>query len=193
MISATDNNIWSIWQRLLQLIKLARNSHRVYLVQGLAPGSILKNPFLEKLLPSLSLLHLVSLFENAIEQQMEICRWHLPKGMKKDLCNQIDFMKEKKSVMNASALHGLRKKRNKVAHELKLIKWSDLDDAINTVEIELQNWNMVRKRPQFEFFAEKSGVRDSDKPGFRYEEDTEFGLTLRGKKVFIHKTTLGWG
>lgn len=108
----------------------------------------------------------------------------MPKGYKNSLYYRIKFLGGNGILKNAQDLQDIREKRNEVAHESsKYIRWQDLDDYVAKIEHELQNLGLVGSRPKYEFFAERSKMRESAKPGFSLAQDYCYGLKINGRKV----------
>ena len=90
----------------------------------------------------------------------------MPSNFKQDLNGRINFLDLKGLLVNAVDLHKIREKRNKLSHELKeRLSWNEFDQALNVIDKEFQKLNFVGIRPKYEFYAGKSGMKESKDPG----------------------------
>ena len=133
------------------------------------------NPLLNRMLPTLLFVELISLLDEALEDYRLDKSLSFPKNGRHDLNQRIEILT--KELKSPEKLHSLRQKRNDLAHSSDVfIDWADLDNAIGTVETELQNLNLIGVRPHYDFYAERSSVRESDDPRYRLQFDYKYGL-----------------
>ena len=68
-------------------------------------------------------------------------------------------------------------RRNDLAHEPgKSVDWQEFHHVADVVEQELQHLGLVGEATPYKFFAERSGIRDSESPDVAFERDYAFGL-----------------
>lgn len=134
---------------------------------------------------------MVSLFDEALEHYITAKSLSKPKQYRNDLNGRIDFLHSQGALHNSGKLHGIRKKRNDLAHEAgKTVSWQELDDTLGIVEQELQKLGFVGDRPQYEYYGERSKMRTSINPQAFAAVDYYFGVTCEGRKVIEFSSTL---
>jgi hypothetical protein len=80
-------------------------------------------------------------------------------------------------IANCSGLHGIRDRRNLLAHEVSATTmWENLGADLDTVESELQHLGFVGDRPDYKYFGERSAMRECDEPGIAFAQDFRFGI-----------------
>ena len=189
--SESGRDIPSRWHRLLQILEILRNYKHVSLVTS-PSGSVPHNPIIDAILPSLLLLQFVSLFEDAAMQRILKMGWKFKKE-KATLYNRIQLLSDNESVLDSSELHAIRLTRNDVAHNLKFIDWSYLVHSVDIIEKELQNWALIGSRPDYQFFVERSGMKEAEKEEFLFAMDYEVGIKLNDKKLWSYAWTTSFG
>ena len=105
-------------------------------------------------------------------------------------------MNDQSLIANYTALHGIRDLRNLLAHEVsETTTWDNLDADLDTVENELQYLGFVGDRPDYEYFGERSAMRDCDEPGIAFAQDFRFGIKCNNRVTmeisFTRKTHKG--
>ena len=182
-VLSTDLN--NAWRRVLAMIELAKNHAKVH---ALDTGHAMPNPLLDRLLPSLLFINLVSLLDEALEVFLEVKHMTLPKGYKQDLFHRIKYLNQEGHLKDSAGLQGLREKRNDIAHKEVYATWTEVEHAIAKIEDELQELRFVGTRPNYEFFAERSGAQSSDDPNVAFTFYYCFGLKENDKEV----VRVGW-
>ena len=105
------------------------------------------------------------------------CGFTVPKKYKKSLHGRIEYLNDQSLIANYAALHGIRDLRNMLAHEVSdTTTWDNLNADLDTVENELQHLGFVGDRPDYEYFGERSAMRDYDEPGVAFAQDFRFGI-----------------
>ena len=151
-----------MWHHFLKEIELAKNYHRLSQLGGIITP---RNPLLEYLLPSLFIIKLMAILEDAFAQFISENGLSLQTNHRPSLSSRINCMNNKGKLVDYKALDKLRVTRNRLAHEtVTQVGWDELENALDIVEIELQNLMFVGERPIYEFFAERSGAQASDEP-----------------------------
>lgn len=169
------------WRFFLQYVELMRNYNLPYAPDAAGPAP--KNPLLERFLPSLFLIYLVSVLDEATQGLMEQSAWTLPHKWRDNLFNRLRFLSEQGALLDHPALDKIRSERNDVAHAVVFSDWETLDGAIATVQTQLEAWGFVGAPPRYEFFSERIPLDASpdsrDAFGFEYR----FGLKEEGQPV----------
>ena len=180
MPSFLDDEILNAWHRLLQELELARNYHMPYMLTGF--GGAFRNPVLDYLLPSLLYVKLAAILDEALVFYINHHGLTMPKKYKKSLHGRIEFLNDQGLISDYSALHKIRGLRNLLAHEVaEMADWAKLDADLNAIENELQKLGFVGVRPRYEYFGERSGVRECDEPGVAFAQDYRFGVKLENR------------
>ena len=163
-------------------MELAKNYHLPYLLKS--TGSVCRNPILEKILPSLLYLRMVSLFDEGLLRYIKNNELSMPKEKyKNNLNGHIEFLNDNGLIKNTKKCHQIRKRRNDIAHESNTgISWTDLDNDFRIFESELKNLDLIGERPSYEIYAEQSAVRGSTEKNVLTEQDFCFGLKEGDKK-----------
>jgi len=185
--SESSEDIISLWHRLLQILEVSRNHERISLSSG---DSATPNPINDSILPSLLLLQFVSLFEDEATHRIQEKGWKLKKN---DLYNIIQLLADNNDISNKSKLHKIRKARNDVAHHFKFIDWSYLVHSVDIIEKELQKWELIGNRPDYQFFVERSVAKEAENEDFKFAPDYEVGVKLDDKKLWMYKWTTMFG
>lgn len=169
------------WRIFLIEVTLAKNYQTPYMIES--GGPVLDNPILENILPSLLLVKLASLADEALEEYITQKGLLMPQTYRDDFNGRINFLGDNSLLKDTTRLHKLRKLRNKLAHEsTSKAVWADLDKAIDTVDEELQQLGLVGVRPRFEISAERITVEPTD-PKYLMTFNYNVTVTNEGRKV----------
>lgn len=176
------------WHRFLQDLELAKTYPAAYQLAAFM-GGVPRNPILDRLLPWLLFVRLVSLLDEALGEH--ISSQKLPFQGKPDLYHRLEYLKDRNLITNAAQLHALRERRRSLAHDSLPnavvdptgLSWSDLSDAVDQVEAALQTLGLVGPRPCYAFFCERSSARPSADPRVAFGFDYSAGLKREGKVV----------
>ena len=180
MSSFLNDDILKAWHRLLQERELARNYHMPYLLEGF--GGTFRNPLLDYLLPSLLYVKLVAILDEALVFYIRDHGLTVPRKHKKSLHGRLEFLNDQGVVANYSSLNKIRGLRNLLAHKFsEMTDWAKLDTDLNAVENELQKLGFVGDRPPYEYFGERSAMRECDEPGIAFAQDYRFGIKCNNR------------
>jgi hypothetical protein len=138
---------------------------------------------LDGLLPSLLVVKLDSLLDEALSEYIDQRGLLIPRTYRADLNGKINFLRDGGYLKNASQLHHLRELRNDLAHEFAgKATWRDLDSLIDTVDHELQHLSFVGARPKFEIHSERVPTQPADP---KYLMSFNYSVTLKadGRKA----------
>jgi|CXWL01.1.fsa_nt_gi hypothetical protein len=150
-MSAED--ILKSWERFHQEALLARNYHMAPRRTEIQNNQI-PNPVLDRLLPSVLFLRMVSILDEALEFNIDERNIAWPTNKKRDLYNKIDILGDSGILRDKSQCHRIREKRNALAHDPgKFVEWSELYSHLDAVELELKNLGLVGERPRYAWFA----------------------------------------
>ena len=175
-----NQDILNGWKRLLQDIEFSKNYNRV------DPGHITaKNPVLDKLLPSLLYIKMLTILDDALKHFIGYHSLSLPKKKyRNDLNGRLNFLHDLKKLKHFGQLDSVRKKRNDYGHETEVwSNWTEFENDLATIEAELQHLGYIGQRPSYEFFSERSGAQDSERPEVLAEFNYRYGLKLDGKEI----------
>jgi hypothetical protein len=106
-----------------------------------------------------------------------------------DLQRRIDYLAESNSAVDREGLQTLRKRRNDIAHAIVRITRSDLGVAVAIVQAQLEAWGLVPPPPPYEFYAEASALRASERPGWSLEREYLCGVKNGDRTVMEYKYT----
>lgn len=196
MTSISSKDILNGWYGLLREIELAKNHKMANVITSLGPPA--PNPILDYLLPSLLFIKMVSLLDEALDFYIDAQALTMPRSYRGDLNGRINFLNDHSILTSAASLHDIRTKRNQLAHQMSHqgLTWEVLDNDLNTVETELQHLGLVGDRPIYEFYAEKSRMKDSPKEDVAFRVEYCYGLKENDEKVIqvswvqeVHKIT----
>ena len=173
-MSDTHTNITDIWRRLLIEVELAKNYPRPYLLHGVLPH---RNPLLEYLLPTLLYIKMVSIPDEALATYIDEQVLTMPKKHRNVLEGRVDFLTDEHILHNSKALHDIREQRNTLAHETtKQVGWGALESDLSEIQKTFEQLAFIGARPKYEFFAERSAMKDSNEPGVLAIQDFRYGL-----------------
>jgi hypothetical protein len=170
-----SEDIQQAWNRFLQQVELAKNYHMPYVLNGF--GSTFRNPLLDYLLPSLLYVRMVAILDEALALFISDRGLTVPKKYKRSLHGRIEYLNDRSLIVNYATLHGVRNLRNLLAHKVsESTTWDNLNADLDTVENELQHLGFVGDRPDYEYFGERSAMRECDEPGIAFAQDFRFGI-----------------
>jgi hypothetical protein len=157
---------------------------RKTLVTAWAPGFVPMRymavgfPPLRGVLGAMLYAELVSLFDSFCESQITQPRWKKVGS----LDAKIKALDSEGKIVDAGKLHAMRTRRNKIAHEVEQpVERADLDEAIATVQKQLEAWNLVGPARKYEAFMEHA-PKDNPRPGAS-ETHWTVGVQCDGKAV----------
>lgn len=176
-----SDQIGKSWRYFLIEVTFAKNYKAPYVIQSTAPAP--NNPILDDLLPSLLVVKLASLIDEALSEYIDQRSLLIPRTYRADFNGRINFLRDGGYLENASQLHQLRELRNNLAHEFGgKATWRDLDNLIDTADHELQHLRFVGERPKFEIHSERVPAEPADP---KYLMSFNFSVTLKadGRKA----------
>lgn len=185
MSPSGTSNVAQGWQKFLMDVELAKNYGRVA-VLGMVGASSPPNQLLEVLLPSLLYIRLGLVLDEALEAYIQ--GNGLTNIRKQDFNGRICFLADQGRLKDAGKLHAIRGRRNELAHDTTAYdptvatacSWSELDQSIDSVDVELQHLGLAGPRPEYRFHAGHEMVGG---PGF-LANDYFYSLLLDGETVF---------
>jgi hypothetical protein len=188
MPSTQIADVLEMWHAFLTDTELAKHYVQASMIVGRTPV-MAPNPILDRLLPSLFLLRLGSLLDEILKEYIDERRMTMDR--KDDLNGKITFLDNQGFLFNADKLHAIRRRRNALAHESgESCTWEDLEDAISTVDAELQHLGVVGPMPKYEFYGE-SIPREQAEPGHFVTFDVRYGIRENGKTRLEVTSVLG--
>ena len=169
------------WRNFLIEAAFAKDYKTPYVIES--GGPVANNPVLDTLLPSLLIVKLASLVDEALSECIARKGLAMPKTYRTDFNGKINFLRDGGQLKDAARLHKLREFRNELAHEpTGKANWKDLEAAIETANEALQHLGFVGPRPQFEMSAERVPSEPVD-PKYLMSFNYSVTLESEGKKV----------
>lgn len=181
------------WQNFLVVAELARNYKEVARAANIGMLTA-PNPLLEGLLPSLLYIRLASLIDDALGEYITSQGWTITKPLAEDLNGRIFFLESKGVLLRPTELHDLRRKRNTLAHQLSsACSWSELENAVQIGQQELENIKLVGPRPNYEFFSRRlhRELNQGEFMGFDFEYGINEGTQNVCRVQWGRSTTIG--
>lgn len=178
-----DKEYLKNYSNFIKQLKFAENYHVPYLLDS--TSAIISNPILDNfILPSLLYVRMVSLFDEGLSKYLGNKNLILPKKQyKDDLNGRLKFFADRTLLAAPNECHRIRKRRNEVAHEHhRKASWKEVRNDLPIIEFELQKLGLIDKRPDYKFYAERSGANNSDDPDAEFEFVYSFGLKEQNKK-----------
>jgi hypothetical protein len=159
---------------------LARNYGIAYRLDG---GVAARNPVLEKMLPSLLHIKMVSILDEALANKIAEDSLPFPKSYRHTLEGRISLARDSGLIKNGDILHVIRKRRNRTAHDISAkVTWDQLDDDILEVHKVLQSLVASGELPNFQVSAERTALQDSEEPGVLFHCDCRI-MVKEGDKI----------
>jgi hypothetical protein len=169
------------WRRTVLEWEAVKHYHEPY---ALIVGWTFRNPLIEHILPSVTLVKAVAVFDEAAEEYIDR-NGGLPSGYRATLDGRLRFLADRSLVANGLQLHQVRALRNRVAHEREAhATWQELESALGELESALIALNLVQPRPQLDYFGERSGITPSDQPGVLGTRTFTFGVRENGSSAY---------
>ncbi len=176
----SQDDIRGAWRLFLIELEFARNYPMAY---QLGHRLAVRNPVLEKILPSLLYIKMAALLDEGLAAYLISTTSVLPKAYRSTLDGRISFLTDSGKIPNGPALDAIRNKRNELAHETSSsVSWPQVDQDLASVHAALQHLGLVGARPRFDIRAERSGAQGSQEPGIIEYFDYSVTLT-EGEKT----------
>lgn len=180
-MSSTLDPICKGWRNFLIEAAFAKDYKTPYVIES--SGPVVNNPILDSLLPSLLIVKLASLVDEALSEYISRKNLTMPKMYRTDFNGKIKFLGDNGHLKDAAGLHKLRNLRNDLTHEPRgKATWNELETAIEAADEELQYLEFVEPRPRFEVSAERVSVEPVD-PKYLMSFNYSVILKSEGKKV----------
>lgn len=168
-------DVASTWDSFLLHAVLAQH----YKIAGTVSSGITNaspNPVLEEILPSLLFVRLGALFDDVLDLYITENTLPFGKPYRADFNGRVSFLDDRSSFADIDAVHSLRLKRNRLAHEFETsCTWTELNVAIQTIQREFEHLGLAGKMSKYEFYAEKSAAKESSK-GYMCSYDCCYGI-----------------
>jgi hypothetical protein len=169
LLAGNGRNEWAqnrrrrAWRNFLIELEFARDYPIAYQISG---GIAVRNPVLERILPSLLHIKMAALLDEALETYLYTRNLPLPKKYRSTLDGRISFFSDTGQIQNGLELQAMRRRRNDLAHQSSSsASWSQLEQDVEAVQCALLQLRLVADRPRFEMNAERSAARNSQEPG----------------------------
>ncbi len=147
-------DIVNAWHRFHQEAILAENYRMAPRPPGVISRDPTPNPVVDRLLPSLLLVRVASILDEALEFYINENNVDWPTERKRDFYNRIDVLAENGLLVSKDSCHSVRRRRNDLAHDAQsAASWSELDTYVDKVEDELKGLSFVSDRPRYLWFA----------------------------------------
>jgi len=161
-VAATD--VPRIWREFLIDAMFAENYELGYYLDP--PQPTLKNPVVERLLPSLLLVKAVAILDHALRCWCDEKGHIIPKKpYGTDLKGRIDYLVDNGHLTDRSSLHSIRGTRNVLAHEpAGAVDWKQLGSDVLAIHGVLKELGLVGNFPKWEIGSERSAAEDPKVP-----------------------------
>ena len=138
-------------------------------------------PPLRRIVGSLLYVELATLLDHGCETQMT-------KSQSKkchSLNGRISFLADQSKVLDPEALHKIRKRRDRIAHDYEQgVELAELDEAIVAVRTQAAAWGLIGEPwPNYEAFARRTRVK-SDNPEYAIMLQETVGVNRDGQSVY---------
>lgn len=154
MDAATDR----AWRWFEQELLYVRNYDLLARMQ--ARTIVSRNPLLDRMLPGLLLLKSVALLDAALAGYMQR---NLPERNAENLHAKIAVLASEGRLGSAELLHGVRRRRNAVAHEPSaVLTWPELDADVGVVRDALVELGVVQRLPQLQVGGESRRLPEDE-------------------------------
>lgn len=175
------------WQRLLIDVEFAKNYTVPYRLTAFG-GAAVKNPVLERLLPSLLQVKLVALLDDAFQDALDQRGVKPPNKYSQTAGGRARFFRDTGLVKNGQQLVEMTARRNQLGHEIDAaIDWRELDADIDTVDAALRELGYVAGRPKLEVRAEKGAMKKGSQNGVAFESEYKVEVMLGNKVLAAFK------
>lgn len=179
------NQVYESWQTFLIEVTFAKNYKIPYILTASRP--VPNNPVLDNLLPSLLIVKLTSLVEEALGEYIAQKGLVVPSQYRADLNGRINFLRDNGHLKDAGKLHTLRKLRNKLAHKfIGNATWEELDLGVNAADDELQHLGFIGTRPTLEIDSERLPVDPVDP---KYLASIKYRVALKSNRQKVAEFT----
>jgi hypothetical protein len=125
-----------------------------------SPGPTVKNPVVERLLPSLLHVKAVAILDHATKNWCNNKKLIIPKKpYGTNLNGRIDYLVDNGFLPDRSSLHAIRGTRNVLAHEpAGSVDWRQLDSDVKSIHGVLQKLDLVDEFPKWHISSERSAA-----------------------------------
>jgi hypothetical protein len=149
------------------------------------PGPPLKNPVVERLLPSLLHVKAVAILDHALRGWCDEKGLVVPKKpYGTDLKGRINYLADNGHLADRSPLHSIRGTRNVLAHEpAGSVDWKQLRCDVLAIHGALKELRMVGDFPRWEIGSERSAAQDPKVPNALFSFDYQIRITDGAKPV----------
>jgi hypothetical protein len=169
------------WRRFRLEAEAARNYHLGY---ALYIAQTHRDRVLEILLPTLLYIRAVAILEDSLELWLDAKGHRLREPYRDDLNGRLTYMGDHGLLPDIDMLHGVRRERNRLAHEpVASCDWARLSNDVDVVERSLLALELVRPTPHLEYFCERSAMEESQEPGVKFTRQFIVGVKEEGRRA----------
>jgi hypothetical protein len=171
-----------IWREFLVDAMFAENYELGYLDRL---GPPLKNPVVERLLPSLLYVKAVAIFDYALRGWCDEKGLVIPKKpYGTDLKSRIDYLADHGHLADCSPIQSIRGTRNVLAHEpAGAVDWSQLRSDVLALHGALKELGMAGDFPKWEISSERLAAQDPKVPDALFSFDYRIRIADGAKPV----------
>jgi hypothetical protein len=180
------SDVPQVWREFLIDVMFAENYELGHL-DDLGPS--VKNPVVERLLPSLLHIKAVAILDHAISSWCDDKGLVIPKKpYGPDLKGRIDYLVDNAFLFDRSSLHAIRGTRNIVAHEpADAVDWRQLDSDVKAIHVALKELGLVGEFPKWEISSERSAAQDPWVPNALCTFD--YRITIKYEEKLVAEIT----
>ncbi len=97
--------------------------------------------------------------------------------------DHLNLVRLRFKVTNGDDVHSVRVKRNQYAHEPNVYStWESLAEDLQIIENALLELNLIEATGDLEYFAERSAMESSEKPGVSFTRKFAYGVKVNEKR-----------
>ena len=177
-----DADSWnpaSAWRQLRLEAEAAEHypsSYALYIAQTH------RDVLLDGLLPQLLYVKAAAILDDAMDLWLSNNRYQLRHPYRNDLNGRLEYLKDKNLLQGVDILHGVRAKRNELAHEPdSKCQWATLRQDMVLIENALVSLGLARRTGDLQYFAERSAMQASQEPGVAFSRTFSYGVKESGK------------
>lgn len=177
--NSLDPAIEGAWEAFLIDVALASHYH---LPHTLDTGGAERNIIVDRLLPSLLYLKMVTVLDEALDAHLTRNGVQLTRPYRDDLNGRINYLRDNGRLPHAVELHRIRQTRNDIAHtQLREVPWGELEADILPTHAALAHLGFVGDRPEFTVEGERKPDGSPPPPGIEYV--VKYTITVKSRGV----------
>ncbi len=183
MSTTQQSDISTLWRQFLIDVAFAREYNIGYFGTQLR----VKNPVVERLLPSLLHVKAAAILDHALQTFCDDRGLSIPRRQPygDTLHGRINYLGDNGHLTASAVLHTVRGSRNAIAHDpTDTIDWTKLDNDIQIIHHALVELTFVDRMPDFTVRAERSAAGEGRVPDAICTVDYSIGV-FEGERIVV--------